>query len=157
VKTFSDNAGRTWELVVDPFDVKRIEARLKYNLLDVRLQDEQLAAWLQNPVRIVDTLWLLCEEQAREREVSEENFGRALRGQLFDASRALLEELTDFFPLQSQREELTARLALQLTGMELERKTQTWVAEKLREAIAAATPSGTVSSWPESPASAPAG
>ncbi len=157
MKTFMDNAGRTWELVVDPFDVKRIEARLKYNLLDVRLQDELLAPWLQNPVRIVDTLWLLCEEQAEKQLVSEEKFGRALRGKLFDASQALLEELTDFFPLQSQRDELTARLALQLQGINLERKTQTWVAEKLREAIAAATPSGTVSNWPDSPASPPAG
>lgn len=157
MKTFVDNAGRMWELVVDPYDVKRIEARLKYNLLDVRLQDEQLAAWLLHPVRIVDTLWLLCEAQAEKLGVTEADFGRALRGTLFDASQALLEELTDFFPLQSQREELTARLALQLTGMNLERQTQTWVAEKLREAIAAATPSGTVSSWPASPASVPAG
>lgn len=157
MKSFVDNAGRTWELVVDPFDVKRIEARLKYNLLDVRLQDELLAPWLQNPVRIVDTLWLLCEEQAAKAGVSEPEFGRSLRGKLFDASQALLEELTDFFPLQSQRDELTARLALQLQGINLERKTQTWVAEKLREAIAAATPSGTVSSWPDSPASVPAG
>ena len=153
MKSFTDNQGRVWELTVDPFDVKRIQGRLGYNLLDVRLKDEALAAWFGDPIRIVDTLWLLCESQAVKLGVSDEDFGRSLRGSLFDAAHELLQELTDFFPLPSQRDSLTARLALQLEGMKLEHATQTHITTAMRRAMAGVMPSGIASNSPASLAS----
>ncbi|MBX3450599.1 MAG: hypothetical protein KF777_13610 [Planctomycetaceae bacterium] len=157
MRTFKDNAETAWTLTVDPFDVKRIQAALGYNLLDLRLSDEALTAWMADPMRMVDTLWLLVSEQAQQQNVTEAEFGRRLRGRLFEAGLALLEELTDFFPLQSQRDELKARLALQLKGMEVEHSTAAWMADRFRTALAASTSSATASSSPESAESVPAG
>lgn len=51
-----------------------------------------------DPVLMVDVLWILCKEQAAAGNVSPDQFGRELVGQsFFDATDALSEAIADFF------------------------------------------------------------
>ncbi|MFO7971921.1 MAG: hypothetical protein R6U40_09240, partial [Desulfobacterales bacterium] len=57
-----------------------------------------------DPVLLVDVLYVLCEEQAQRDGVSDEDFGRGLRGDALDAAaRAFLEALADFCPSRKAR------------------------------------------------------
>ena len=53
-------------------------------------------------------LYVLCKPEADERNVSDEDFGRAMAGDAIEqATTTLLEELVDFFP--KGRRELLAK------------------------------------------------
>lgn len=96
-QTFTDNTGRQWMLVVDTAAIKRLRKRLDVDLADV--SGKTLERLSDDPVLLVDALWLLCEEDAAKAGVSDAAFGRALSGDpIDDAVTALLEAVIDFFP-----------------------------------------------------------
>ncbi|HEX5442603.1 MAG TPA: hypothetical protein VFW87_02185, partial [Pirellulales bacterium] len=54
-----------------------------------------------------DVLYVLCKEDADAKQVSDEDFGRALGGDAIQAAaEALVEELIDFFPDERSRQAL---------------------------------------------------
>jgi hypothetical protein len=100
MKTFSDNAGRTWTVVVNVAAVKRVRGLLSVDLYKL-VEDgfKPLSALLGDPVQLADVLYCLCKEQADAKGITDEDFGRALGGDAITAgAEAFLEELTDFFP-----------------------------------------------------------
>ena len=121
---FTDSENREWTLYLDINLARTIRNRLDVDVLDPQGGLSKLAS---DPILLVDTLYLICEEQCIQRKVSDEEFGRSLRGQsIEDATDALVEALTDFIP--PRRRELlqsmtTAGEELQtmLTGLATER------------------------------------
>ena len=98
MRTFVDNAGRTWTVAVSVDSIKRVKSLLSVNLLDA-IEGKLIEQLASDPVLLCDVIYVLCKPEADARNVSDEEFGRAMAGDAIDnATTALLEELVDFFP-----------------------------------------------------------
>jgi hypothetical protein len=122
MRQFKDNAGRQWEVAVNVATVKRVRDVLAVDLLTVLDDDGKLLDRLaDDPVFLVDVLYVLCSEQAKGAGVTDEQFGQAMAGQAIDAAAtALLEDLADFFP--AARRTVLGRAIAKLRALE-ERQT----------------------------------
>ena len=111
MRTFTDNAGRTWLLAINVASVKRVRALVGidlYKLIDDGL--EPLARLVSDPVDLADVLYCLVRDEADTKQITDEDFGRCLAGDAITAAAdAFVEELIDFFP------EARARAALRKT------------------------------------------
>jgi hypothetical protein len=161
VSKFNDNKGRPWELTVDTVMIRHVARRLDGLRID-KLHDDAargLVELMGDPVRLVDVLWVMVEEQAKGRGVTDEDFGRAMVGDCLDAGGlAFHEALADFSPsrrrevakalLAKEREigaQATAKVLAEIGGITLESLTRD-----------GAEPSKPATSAAESSASTPA-
>lgn len=98
--TFRDGNGREWHINVTVADVKRVKEQtglLLTSLVEDRLMP--LATLVSDPVKLVDTVWVLIEPQAKAAGLTDEQFGQSLSGDSVDQmAKAFMEALTDFFP-----------------------------------------------------------
>ncbi|MCS7168066.1 MAG: hypothetical protein RMI91_11980 [Gemmatales bacterium] len=70
-----------------------------------------LGQLLGDPVKLVDVLYVLCQDEANARQVSDEDFGRAMFGDAAHrATEAFLQQLIDFFPSPRGPQALTTIL-----------------------------------------------
>ena len=107
MKTFPDNNGRTWTIDIDVSAIRRVRSLTSVDLMS--LADGTLLQRLEDPVTLVDVLFAVVKAQADSANVSDEDFGRAMRGDAISlATDALLTEIVDFFP--SARRETFRRL-----------------------------------------------
>jgi hypothetical protein len=107
---FSDREGREWSVSINVSTIKRVREQAETNLLDV-LEDgaKLLAALYDDPIRLVEVLYAVCEPQIQQRELTPEQFGEGFAGDiLLEAADALLDGLTDFFQRPEQRRMLRA-------------------------------------------------
>jgi len=103
MKTFSDNAGRTWTVQIDVAAIKRVRSLIDVDLLDA-VDGNLLERLVADPVLLCDVIYCLCRPQAEKSGVTDEDFGRAMAGDALEAATgALLEELADFFPPAKRR------------------------------------------------------
>lgn len=110
MKTFHDNTGRGWAVNINVDCIKRVRALLDINLLDA-VNGKLLEQLVSDPILLCDCLYAVCKPEADEKQISDEDFGRAMAGDAIDnATTALLEELVDFFP-KGKREVLARALA----------------------------------------------
>lgn len=111
MRTFNDNAGRTWTVAINVDAMKRVRSLCDVDLMDVvsdggKLLDRLIA----DPVLLCDVIFAVCREEADAKGISDADFGRAMAGDPIDhATNALLEELVDFFP-KARREVLAGAL-----------------------------------------------
>lgn len=105
MKSFTDNLGRTWTLVVNVATIKRVRALCGVDLNSiVEVEDGRPSARLLerlsgDPVLLVDVLYAVCKPECDQKNVSDEDFGAAMAGDAVEsATNALLEETVDFFP-----------------------------------------------------------
>lgn len=111
MKTFTDNANRTWTVAVNVGAVKRMRDLLKLDLAGDNLADV-IGKLANDPVALVDTLWVILQPQVEAQSVSAEAFADAVAGDVITrATEALLEEIVDFFPEPKRR---TMRRILEL-------------------------------------------
>ena len=110
MKSFTDNTGRTWTLVVNVATVKRVRALCGVDLNSViEVEDGKPSAKLlerlsSDPVLLVDVLYAVCKPECDQRGVSDEDFGAAMAGDSVEAATdALLDEVIDFFPETKRR------------------------------------------------------
>ena len=109
---FKDNAGHEWTLSITVGAIRRVRNRLQTDLLEAA-EGDLLARLARNAVLLVDVLWCLVEPEARGRDVTDEDFGRALVGGALDrATDALVEALLDFFPKPQRAKALGKMLDL---------------------------------------------
>ena len=98
--SFVDNSRRTWEVAINVTAVKRIRGLLGidlYALVDDGFKS--LSKLVSDPVSLADVLYCLCKDQADKQSISDEDFGRALAGDVItNAADAFIEDLIDFFP-----------------------------------------------------------
>lgn len=98
--TFRDGNGREWHINVTVADVKRVKEQTGL-LLTCLVEDKlmPLATLVSDPVKLVDTVWVLIEPQAKAAGLTDEQFGQSLSGDSVDQmANAFMEALTDFFP-----------------------------------------------------------
>lgn len=109
---FTDNRQRAWLVEINYATIKAVRARLGLDLLKlVEDRMQPLAELLRDAVRLIDVLYVVCERQCKEANVSDEDFGRALAGDaLEEAADAFMQGLVAFFP-KRQREALSTALA----------------------------------------------
>ena len=102
MRTFTDNAGRTWTLTINVDAIRRVRSQLEIDLLQA-VEGKLIERLAGDPILLCDVIYVLCKPEADQRDVSDEDFGRAMAGDAIDhATTSLLEELVDFFP-QSRR------------------------------------------------------
>lgn len=100
MRTFTDNAGRTWTVQINVAAVKRVRGLAGVDLYRL-IEDgfQPLGRLVSDPVALTDVLYCLCKQEADARQVSDEEFGRAMAGDAITlAADAFVEELIDFFP-----------------------------------------------------------
>jgi len=103
MKTFKDNAGRTWTVSVNVDAIKRVRSALDVNLMEA-VEGDLLERLANDPVLLCDVIYIVCRPEAEARSVSDEDFGRAMAGDAIEhATTAILEELVDFFPRGRRR------------------------------------------------------
>ena len=142
MKSFADNAGRTWEVQVNVDTIKRVQGLLDVNILDV-VDGDLIERLVADPVLVCDVVYVVCKPEADKQGVSDEEFGRAMAGDaIHNAADALLAEIVDFFP-PAKRTILAAaldkmrNLEAVAMGAALERINDTDFETKLREQLAA--------------------
>jgi len=161
MKTFTDNAGRTWTVAINVDAIKRVRDLLKVDLLEV-LDGKLIEKLYRDPVLLCDVIYAVCKPEADARNVTDEDFGRAMAGDAIEhATKALLEELVGFSPSPRDRANLQRILETTWNVMDkardvIEARLATVNADDL-VAQALATSGGSSGSAPESPASSPDG
>jgi hypothetical protein len=98
--TSGNSGGRVWTVQITVATIKRVQALCNVNLLDVLDSKSHLLEKLStDPILLCDVLYAICQQQAQSANISDEQFGQALAGDVIDhATTALLQELADFFP-----------------------------------------------------------
>lgn len=143
MRTFKDNQGRSWEIALNVYEMKRIRGVLGIDLVNVIALDKDgdvkvdlIDRIANDPCLLVDILWVIVEAQAKEDGVSDIDFGSSLAGEAIEsATKAFLDELVDFFPgakrlflekavglSRKYTEELTGVLKEALADPELEKR-----------------------------------
>ena len=106
MRTFKDNAGRTWTVSITVDAIKRVRALLDVDLLEV-VGGKLIDRLITDPVLLCDIVYAVCKPEADAQSVSEEDFGRAMAGDAIEhATTALLEELVSFSPSPRDRANL---------------------------------------------------
>ncbi|MBA2481228.1 MAG: hypothetical protein H0V44_11245 [Planctomycetes bacterium] len=103
MRTFTDATGRAWSIAITVDTLKRVRALVQIDLLDV-LGGHLLETLSSDPVVLCDVLFAAVKPEADARQVSDVDFGRAMAGDAIEqATRALLDDLVDFFPQPKRR------------------------------------------------------
>lgn len=98
MKTFNDNANRTWTVAVNIEGIKRVRSLLGVDLMEA-VEGKLIERLIGDPVLLCDVIYCLCRDAAEARGITDVDFGRAMAGDAIElATAALLEELVDFFP-----------------------------------------------------------
>ena len=109
MRTFQDTAGKTWTLSLNIVTAKKIRDALAVDFFDDDI-GETVGKIASNPILLADVLWVCVEEQANKEGVSDEDFGRALGGDVIShATDSFLDELVDFYP-EKKRQLLSTML-----------------------------------------------
>ena len=106
MRNFKDNRGRSWQIALNVYEMKRVRSILGVDLVNVialgkdgKVQVDLIDRIANDPCLLVDILWVLVEAEAKEQGVSDVDFGSSLAGAAIEeATKAFLDELVDFFP-----------------------------------------------------------
>ena len=118
MRQFKDNAGRTHQLAVNTWALKRARDGLDLDLLDLGKEGDGAQALLgrlmAEPILLVDVLYCILKGDLDAAGVSEEDFYKSMSDDAIDqATKALLEGIADFFP--SPRDRARAHKVLAIT------------------------------------------
>ena len=95
---FSDQEGRSWSATINVKMAKRLKERLGLDVMTA-FEGKLFSQLAGDPIMLGDTLYVVCQEQAAERGITDEQFGELLAGDTIErATDALIEGLVDFFP-----------------------------------------------------------
>ena len=161
MKTFTDNAGRSWTITVNVDTIKRVRGLLNVNLLEI-VEGKLIEKLVRDPVLLCDIVYAVCQPEAEAKSVTDEDFGRAMAGDAIEhATKALLEELVGFSPSPRDRANLSRVLETTWNAMDrvrdlIEARLESGELERVVER-ALATASGSSGAAPESLESTPAG
>ena len=137
--TFADTQGRTWTVTINVDVIRRVRSLLNINLLEA-VEGRLLERLITDPVLLCDILFVVIQPEAVAKDISDEDFGRSLGGDVLDlATTALLEELVDFFPSAKRTVFRKALIKLkQLETLAIETATQRLESSELEQRMRAA-------------------
>lgn len=102
MRTFTDNAGRTWSVCLNIDSARRIKSLAGVDIMEF-VEGDLLEKVMRSPLLLFDVIYAICQEQAATQNISPEEFGKAMGGAAIVAARtALLEEVCDFFQEEGQ-------------------------------------------------------
>lgn len=105
MQTFKDSKDRNWGLRIDRAMLRKVQAET--GLLLTQLWDDNAALLQQmtgDVLMLGDVLWVVVSKQAKERDVTKEDFEEATDGDVFEtAVLSLIEAVVDFFPKARQK------------------------------------------------------
>lgn len=105
MRSFEDRNGLSWTVDINVSTVRRVRQMTGVNLLDTK--SGGFGDLAQDPIKLVDVIYVVCKDEADKRDVSSESFGAAMVGDAINAAWiALIEDLADFFPNPAVREAL---------------------------------------------------
>ena len=108
MRTFTDTAGREWQLNITVGAVKRV--REATDVLLPSLFDDDLTPlgeFVADYIKVVDVLWAVCKPQADAIDINAEQFAESLgNDSLGKATEALVRATIDFFTSPEQRTSL---------------------------------------------------
>jgi len=97
MKTFIDNAGRTWTVVITVDVIKSVRESVDVDLMKV-IEDGLLGRLFDDPIFLCDVMYGVCKAEAEAKSISRTDFDKAMYGDVFDGALvALTEALVDFF------------------------------------------------------------
>jgi hypothetical protein len=98
---FRDAEGREWSVSVNVLTVKK----LRVIGCDIMAEDGGgINVLASDPVALVESLWMICQEQAMKRGVTESMFFESLGGDALEqATEAMIGAIVDFFPSARKR------------------------------------------------------
>ncbi len=94
---FTDTNGKIWTVRLDAPTIADVRRDCEVDLADM---EGKVASDLENdPVLLVNVLYVVCREQAIKGDISDRDFGRSIVGDpIGAATKALTDAITDFFP-----------------------------------------------------------
>jgi len=100
MKTFKDNKGREWKVVIDTTALGRVRDLAGFQLAGIdKASGFKVSELNDDLVKLVDVLCALCRPQAEQEKISDEEFAAGITGDVLeDAYCAMIEELASFFP-----------------------------------------------------------
>jgi hypothetical protein len=99
MQKFKDNQGREWSISLNGWTLKRLKDQLQFDARD----HESILRAANDPALLCDVLFVLCEDQAKERSVTDRDFGVAMTGDAIEAAAyAYMQETANFSPRQKQ-------------------------------------------------------
>lgn len=102
---FNDRHGVEWLVEINVAQVKRVRSELNLDLGKL-IEDEAkpLRELLDDTIRLVDTVYVLCRKQAEDRNMDDVKFGESISGESLETlGSAFINALVDFFqPSQGQ-------------------------------------------------------
>ena len=159
MKTFTDNAGRTWTVTLNVDAIKRVRGLLDVDLLEI-VEGTLIEKLIRDPVLLCDVVYAVCKPEADSKGIKDEDFGRAMAGDAIEhATRALLEELVGFSPSPRDRANLgrvletTYRVMERARDLIEQRLSSAQLDRRIEQALASAT--GSSGSAPGSSGSTP--
>jgi len=113
MRTFADNAGRTWTLSLSFGAVKRVRGLLDVNLLELDKGEPPLLTRLgTDPILLVDVIFAVIKPQADGLGVTDEQWAESMGGEaMLAAQKAFYEEVADFTRSQGRPDMAKAALA----------------------------------------------
>ena len=95
MRTFNDNAGRTWTLTINVDAVRRVRSIVNVDLLEA-VEGKLIEKLVGDPDLLCDVIYVICKPEADQRSVTDVDFGRSMAGDAIDhATNSLLEEPVD--------------------------------------------------------------
>ena len=95
---FTDTRGDSWAVNLEVAALKRVAAYTDFDLLN--LLDDKLTGLSQlydNPIKLVEILYAICEPQIADRGLSDDEFGQRFAGDVLRAGADALVEATATF------------------------------------------------------------
>ena len=105
--SFTDSRSRAWRLELNYALAKRLRDVTGLDFVNYH-DGKALLAIHESDEKLVQVLWLLCQEQARDQGIDEEEFGRGLGGDGLEQAIAALEEALVNFSRPAKRQALVA-------------------------------------------------
>lgn len=123
---FKDSKGDVWKLILTVGTIEDIKAEAGIDLDEMVNSPEKFASSLyEKPRKLVEMLWVMCEEQAAERQIDPKSFGKRFDRETIDkACDAFLTAIVTFYQRTSAGAVLRGNLPRMLREMDRKLETQ---------------------------------
>ncbi len=122
MQKFVDRKSNVWVVEIDTSTLRRVKAVTGVNLLEC-VEGDLIERLSSDVLLLVDVLYAILQPQADQQQITDEQFGEGLAGDVItDATTALLEAMVAFFPEPRRRLLKTAAAkyaAVQTKAMEM--------------------------------------
>ncbi len=122
MQKFVDRKSNVWIVEIDTSTLRRVKAVTGVNLLEC-VEGDLIERLSSDVLLLVDVLYAILQPQADQQQITDEQFGEGLAGDVItDATTALLEAMVAFFPEPRRRLLKTAAAkyaAVQTKAMEM--------------------------------------